>query len=331
MELPALVADHLDDEPVRDRVSLDGDEVVVTPTRTLVYRSEGLISDEAVSTFPNDVERLAVRGGRKKTVEFSYLDGTRSFRVGRRHAEAVLRAVLSGVLAATGAVEEGESVEATYRFEDMTVVVTDRRALKHVGGAVWDEEFESYPFDDVTGLAIEEGVHAAGIVLRVDGRPQRVKVPAEEARLVHRALEEALCSHLGVDAAELEAGATPDEGGEDARSAFDAPGVEPLVATGDAPEEGPSAVGGGDAPDPSAAGLEIDLTGGADGEESEGAEGGDGASEGDAAGEGAPGDDELAREISALRATVEEHGERLDAQEEVLERLLAELREDSRS
>lgn len=329
MELPALVVDRLEDEPVRDRVELGGDEVVVTPTRTLVYRAEGIISDEAVSTFPNDVERLEVGGRRKATFTFSDLDGTRSFRVAGRHAEDVLRAVLSGVLAATGVIDAAEEVRETYRFEDLTVVVTDRRALKHVGGAVWDEEFESYPFADVTGLSLEEGVHATGIVLHVDGRPHRVKVPADEARLVHRALEQALCAYLGVEAAELEAELSPADESEDAGSAFDAPGVDPLVTTGDGPGRRSTTAGSGE--DTAGTGLEIDLTG--DGDTDEASE--RTAAAGEAGSSAAPSDDpdpaDLAGEIAALREAVEEQGERLRAQEELLERLVDELGKDSSS
>lgn len=325
MELPALVADHLEGEPVRERVRMDGDEVVVTPTRTLVYRSEGLLSDEAVSSFPNDVDRLDVSGGRKTTVEFTYLDGERSFRVGGRYAEDVLRAVLSGVLAATGVVGPDEDVRDSYRFDDLTFVLTDDRALKHVGGAVWDEEYESYPFADVTGLSVEEGVHATGLVVEVAGRPQRVKVPAEEARLVQRALEEAVCAHHGVDSTAALAAdvADPDEeaGDEDRHGGFDAPGVEPLVATGEEPVDDRSATGGGEEPSAGDAGApDLDLPGAADPAAGE-----------DASSDAADEPADLAAEVAALREAVEEHDERLRAQEAALDRLAAELREDSRS
>lgn len=356
MDLPALVAEHLDDEPVRERVEMGDDQVVVTPTRTLVYRSEGLISDEAVSAFPNEVDRLDVSTGRKATFEFSYIDDTRSFRVDGSHAEAVLRAVLSGVLAAEGVVGPDESVRESYRFDELTFVLTGERALKHVGDAVWDAEFESFPFADLTRLAVEEGVHATQLVLEVDGRPQRVKVPADEARLVHRAIEEAVFAHYGVDsAAELEAeiGGTDEERTDEEPAAFEGGEFEPLVAAEDAAdathadatdaaEDATDTIADADSGEriPPGSGLDIDLAPGS--EDSTAAGGPDRATGGEpAAGDASTGHDgpdagtdgptDLAREVAALREAVEGQNEQLRAQAEAIERLVAELREDSQS
>lgn len=312
MDLPALLADHLEGESVRERVDLDGDQVVVTPTRTLVYRAEGLISDEAVSAFPTEVDRLDVSTGRKATFEFSYIDGTRSFRVGGSHAEDVLRAVLSGVLAANGVVDPDETVRASFRFEELTFVVTDDRAVKHVGGAVWDEEFETYPFADLTGLTVEEGVHATQLVLEVDGRPHRVKIPADDAPLVRRALEEAVFAHYDVDsAAALEAEIAPADEDEDEKTepGSNPGGVEPLIAVEDDGSEGAS---GSETEGP--AGLEVGLAG---------------AGGADAGGQVDP--EDVAAELAALREAVETQTELLRAQEEAIDRLVAELRRDSDS
>ena len=79
MSLPDALTSALGEEPAVAEVSLGGDDILaVTPTRTLVYRAEGLLSDEAVEEYPHDAERLTLSEGRRKaklTMEYG-LDGT---------------------------------------------------------------------------------------------------------------------------------------------------------------------------------------------------------------------------------------------------------------
>ncbi|KAB7515896.1 hypothetical protein DM867_01780 [Halosegnis rubeus] len=208
MDVPSLVTDRLDGDSVRTRVDLGGDDAVfVTAGQTLVYRAEGLLSDESVSAYPHDVERLDVTTGRKSTFELTYVDTAGKFAVPSDRTDAVLAPLLEGVLATVGVVDSGESVRATYRFSELTLVVTDARLLKHVGSAVWDSDFESYGFDTVTDLETEAGNVASQLVLTADGRPQRVKVPSEEADAVAHTVESALLAFHGVDSvADLSAG-----------------------------------------------------------------------------------------------------------------------------
>ncbi|WP_075937965.1 DUF7115 domain-containing protein [Halosegnis longus] len=208
MDVPSLVADRLDGDSVRTRVDLGGDDAVfVTADQTLVYRAEGLLSDESVSAYPHDVERLDLTTGRKSTFELTYVDAAGKFAVPSDRTDAVLAPLLEGVLATTGVVNSGESVRATYRFSELTLVVTDARLLKHVGSPVWDSDFESYAFDAVTDLETEAGNVASQLVVTVDGRPQRVKVPSEEADAVAHTVESALLAFHGVDSiAELATG-----------------------------------------------------------------------------------------------------------------------------
>ena len=100
MELPDLVRQALGDEAVTAGVNLgDEDAVCFTPTRTLVYRGEGLLSDEGVSEYTHDFERLSVSEGRRKTkFTMTYVDDKQSFGVPGKRTSAVLERLLEGNL-----------------------------------------------------------------------------------------------------------------------------------------------------------------------------------------------------------------------------------------
>ena len=208
MEHPDLVQSRLEGERVVTQVGLGGgDAVLVTPSRTIVYRAEGLLSDESVSAYPHDVERVELRSGRRKTTfRLAYVDGVKDFTVPSVSTHEVLVPVLTGVLRTAGVVDADETVRGAYRFSELTLVVTDRRVVKHVGGAVWDEEFEIARYAYLTGLGFEEGSVATEISIEVDGYPQRVKVPNEHAGTVRRTIQEAVFEFHGVSSLpELEA------------------------------------------------------------------------------------------------------------------------------
>jgi hypothetical protein len=230
MDVPPLVTERLDGESVQTRVALGGDDAVfTTPSRTLVYRAEGLLSDESVSAYPHDAERVAVSAGRRKTtIELTYVDTAGKFTVPGDRADAVLKPLLGGVLRATGAIDADEAVQELYRFSELTLVVTGRRLLKHVGGSLWDDDHESFAFADVTDLDTEEGSVATGLVLTVDGRPQRVKIPSDESRAVARAVERAVLAYHGVESV---ADLRPDEETTEAEDAeeFEESDIDPLV------------------------------------------------------------------------------------------------------
>jgi hypothetical protein len=245
MDHPELVQSRLDGERVLARVGLGGDDAVfVTPTRTLVYRSEGLLSDESVSAYPHDADRVELRSGRRKTTfRLVYVDGAKDFAVPSGNTHEVLVPVLSGVLRTSGVIEADETVRGAYRFSELTLVVTDRRVVKHVGSAVWDEEFEVAPYADLTGLAFEEGSVATEVSLEVDGYPQRVKVPNEHAGTVRRTIQEAAFEFHGVSSlAELEAAVAGDEdGGDEEQSSGDVleeSGFTELLGEGGSEEAG---------------------------------------------------------------------------------------------
>jgi len=224
MECPDLIQSRLEGERVVSRVDLGGgDAVLVTPGRTLVYRAEGLLSDESVSAYPHDVERIELRSGRRKTTfRLAYVDGVKDFTVPSGSTHEVLVPVLSGVLRTAGVIEADETVRGAHRFSELTLVVTDRRVVKHVGGAVWDEEFEVTRYADLTGLGFEEGSVATEVSLEVDGYPQRVKVPNEHAGTVRRTIQEAAFEFHGVSSlSELEAAVADEDGGDEERSSGD--------------------------------------------------------------------------------------------------------------
>jgi hypothetical protein len=264
MDVPGIVESALEDETVRAEISLGGEDALyVTPTRTLAYSGDGLLSDEAVEAYSLDAERVEVDAGRRKaTIRLDHgLDGASEFAVPASALEEALEPILAGVLDAAGVLDEDETVTAAHRFSELTLVVTSDRVVKHVGAAVWDEEFEQVHFADVTGLAVEEGSVATQLVLATADRTRRIKTPADRARGVRESVENALLAYHGVESyaafeRQVEAQADSDnaEADEDAE--------DTAAGTGDASEES-DAVDFGD---------DLSLIGEADGVEADAAD-----------------------------------------------------------
>ncbi|SHG81306.1 DUF7115 domain-containing protein [Halobaculum gomorrense] len=366
MSLPELVQVELGEEDPVARVHLGGDdELFVTPTRTLIYRAEGFLSDESVEEFPHDAERVAVSGGRKATFTLEYgLDGDRTFKIPGGKLDEVLHPVLAGVLSAAGITAPGETVERTFRFSELTLVVTSARLVKHVGAAVWDDDYEEFHYDDVTDLTFEEGSVATTLVLTADGRQERFKTPSDSARAIKERLTNALLAHYEVDTLEafraLSAGADGEDGPEEGVDRTDfGGGPDPLSAD---PASVDTAAGtredplDDDALDNGDAGEGAVATGGVagpDGTDASGAAGGGATAAtevrrdaeaaepaesdarmhgdeedgfGDSGFEPAEPTDDLAQEVAALRETVERQGERIERQTQIVEKLIEELR-----
>lgn len=255
MEIPDLVRQRLGEEDIESAVNLGDDDLACfTPSRTIIYRSEGLLSDDSVDVFDHTVERLAVSEGRRKTkFTLEYVDRRESFSVAGDRADPILQRLLGGVLRTAGVIDADEDVAGVYRFSEMTVIVAERRLVKRVGSYVWDEDFEEYPFADVTGLSFEEGSVATQIVLSVDGRPQRIKAPNDEAPLIKQTLTNVLCEFYDVaslDALRDEIGTSePDRsggGGASVDSASDLAlddSITPLVGSDDPVSEETTADG----------------------------------------------------------------------------------------
>ena len=215
MNVPPRVDAVLGDEDVAAHVPLKGEDALfVTPTRTLHYTAEGLLSDESVTEYEHDAERIEVRESRRKAkIVLDYgLEGEAEIPVPSGSINDALHPILAGVLNAAGVTEPGETVKRTYRFSELTLVVTSHRVVKHIGSAVWDDEFEQVPYEDVTGLGVEEGNVASQVVLETTGRTQRIKAPNEEFRDVRETIEKALFAYHGVsNAAEFQAAVGADE------------------------------------------------------------------------------------------------------------------------
>jgi hypothetical protein len=222
MDLPEVVRGELNDEPVAARVGLGGaDVLLVTPTRTIVYRGEGLLSDESVETYPHGTERIELDEGRRKAkVHLDYgLDGERTLALPTKRAHEALHPMLAGVLNAAGVTDPGETVKETFLLSELTVVVTSKRLVKHVGAAVWDDDYEEYRYDDVTDLVFEEGNVATSVVVHVGASRERFKVPNDRARALRESLVDALLAFHEFDTLEAFRTARADAGGDEAGDA----------------------------------------------------------------------------------------------------------------
>lgn len=196
-----LVAERLGDEDILATVTLSGDDkLVITPSRSLLYEAEGLISDESVTEYPHRIESISLSSGRRKsTIELTYpLEGTKSIRVPKASVESVLHYLLAGVLNARSITDPGEVVRAVYLFNELTVIITSERIVTNVGTSVWDEDHDEYRYDDLSGLEFEEGDVATQIVLYVDGRSQRIKVPKSRAKKLRHELREAVFEKFNI-------------------------------------------------------------------------------------------------------------------------------------
>jgi len=345
MDAPAAVAAAVGEETVAAHVALNGEDALfVTPTRTLVYRADGLLSSESVTEFGHGAERVAVHDGRRKaTVTLDYgLEGEESFSVPADRLDDVLHPVVAGVLNAAGVTEPGETVSRTYRFSELTLVVTSARVVRHVGAAVWDGDYDEIAYADVTDVAAEEGSVASQLVLETAARTQRIKVPNERFRDVHETVRDALfAAHdvSGYAAFRRRVGATDedDQADADASAMTFESGIDPIRTGADeAPDE---AVG--DASTAAAAGdlgsdegtrpTEADpedalADSGARDRDAETASGLDGrswpptdASDADGANEGGPDLDAVESELASVRDALDEQRERAATQRDVLE------------
>jgi hypothetical protein len=107
--------------------------------------------------------------------------------------------ILAGVINAAGVTEPGESVLKTFRFSEITLIITSRQVVKHIGTPVWTEDFETFEYASITDVTFEEGSVATTVVLTHDGRQDRFKIPSDDARAVREAVVDAVCAFHEVD------------------------------------------------------------------------------------------------------------------------------------
>ena len=233
MSVPGIVQSRLDGEQVAAQVALGGEDgLYVTPTRTLIYRADGLLSDESVEEYPHEAERIEISEGRRKSaISLDYgIDGGEKFKIPSGRLYEALHPVLAGVLNAADVTGPDETVKQTYQFSELTLVITSERVVKHVGAAVWDEDYEEFHFDDVTALDVEEGSVSSQIIIESNGRPQRIKTPSDQTREVRERIERALLDYHGMSSYDefARVHADPEEQVETEKAAAD---------DGDAPAE----------------------------------------------------------------------------------------------
>jgi len=347
MEIPNLVRQSLGGEEIEAGVKLgDEDLVCLTPTRTLLYRAEGLLSDEKVEEYPHEIERLDVKEGRRKTkFVVEYVDGTRSFSVPTNRDQQALELFMTGVLRGSEVAAADESVVGAFRFSELALFVTEARVVKHIGSSVWSDDFEVYDFDALTGLEFERASVATEVVLEVDGRPQRIKTPNDRARKVQQVVEDAVFDYYGVDSLDAlnETIATDDAGADDAEAesgGTDAGGndidlgggIDPLT-TGedDGDDDGTEAtVDGTTTSEPTGAGGEADGASRGSGRSETGA---NATARTTATAAESTAESVDAAEIAAMReqldeltAAVDEQRERIRKQQQTIEQLIEELR-----
>lgn len=308
MDIPDLVQQALEDEEIQAGISLgEEDTVCFTPTRTLVYRGEGLLSDEKVESYPYDFERLTISEGRRKTkFTLVYTDEKREFGVPGTSTDAVLEQLLNGALRSANTIDTEEQVTGVFRFSELTLVITEGRVLKHLGSVTWDNDFELYPFGSVTGLEFEEGSVATSIVLSVNDRPERIKAPSDQAPTVRKTLEKALFAFYGVSSLdELNATVSvgPDDPTEEDGSELGLEGdIDPLVSDETESEEATE-------PAPSTSASSQTVAPSADTTDERG----------DIAA--------LEQQVAELTAAIEQQNQRLEAQEATIKTLIEELRQ----
>jgi len=334
MEIPDLVQQELGDEEIRGGVNLgDEDAACFTPTRTLVYRGEGLLSDEKVASYPHDFERLTVSEGRRKT-KFSliYTSEKLELSVPGSRGDAVLERLLEGKLTVSGGIAADETIAGVFRFSELTLVVTDRQLLKHIGNVTWDADYEAFSFDDVTGLEFEEGSVATAVVLSFNDRPERIKAPSEQAPMVRKTLEEALFAYHEVSSlAELNAkvGADPEESTDDAGNGLGLEsGIDPLVSNDeeggdDSEAESASASTTAATATTSEQGTTVEATTETQSSDTSGID--TDSAEPDTSAD--PDIAELEAQVAELTAAVEAQNEQLQKQERTIKQLIKELRQ----
>jgi len=340
MEIPDLVRQALGDEEVTAGVNLgDEDAVCFTPTRTLVYRGEGLLSDEGVSEYTHDFERLSVSEGRRKTkFSMTYVDDKQSFAVPGKRTSAVLERLLEGNLRVKDVIDAEEGVSGVFRFSELTLIVTESRLLKHIGEFTWAGDFESYPYDEVTGLHFEDGSVATAVVLEAGGHPERIKAPNDQAALFRKTLEGSLFAYHDVDslgelnhvlttADEADVESSDEEDAEDGDDLTLGSGIDPLVGDDQEaePEAERSSAAAGQRQSGGSVSAEQDQRRSPQQTDASGA----GPTNADTSGAGPTNADMEAVEeqLATLTATIEQQNELLAQQQQTIKQLIKELRQ----
>lgn len=188
MDIPGLLSDSIrEEEKIVSRVLVaSGTNMITTNERVFIHREEGIINNEIFEEYSLDVEQISVFSDKRKArVVLSYgLEGTREFSVYAKYYERVVDPLVRGVIKATGVVEPGELIRHVHRYGQLTIVLTDKQVLKHIGIALWSRDYESYRHEDIARIDIETGGASAEILIEYKGRIHRIKTDKERARRI---------------------------------------------------------------------------------------------------------------------------------------------------
>ena len=228
-----------------------------------------------------------------------------------------------------------------FRSSDLTLAVTEEKLFKHVGPSVWNEDFEMFDYDSLTDLDFKEGSVATQVVVEVQGRQHRVKVPNEQAGRVRRAVQSAVFEHHGVSSLgglREEVGTEEPESGSELGSAVPDAVSDPVPETDSETDDdsggvdwSPPADQGVTGPRSRPTDPETDAHSAAVGDRTAGRATGAGDDEGedandDDAGAGSGSVEDLEARIDDLEAQLERQNDLLESQGETIEQLVEELR-----
>jgi hypothetical protein len=329
MSVPAVLQEAIGDEAIADTLKLGGEDLLVfTPSRCICYRAEGLLSDESVSKFRYDITGLSIDVGRRSTdLVFDYgHEGTEQLGVPNDQAEAAIQTFLTFTLRSSDAIEDDESIGEVFRIDELALLLTERRYVKHVGTAVWESDAELVAYRDIWNVELEQGSVGAQVVVRTMDGVDRIKASSADAEGIYASLSDAVCNAHGVDTLDdIDPPEEPADGSGTAAPSTedDDPSLPPLRGTSadggttSGRSLGSSQSAGERPADDDARAVarrQSASTGGADGAKG----GGDASDPVDLA--------PIQERLDDIEEAVEETNERLDEHREAFEQLVDELR-----
>ena len=188
MDIPSLLSDSIKEgEKIVSRVLIaSGTHMITTTERVFIHREEGIINNEIFEEYSLGVDQISVFSDRRKSrIVLNYgLEGTREFSVYAKYYDRIVDPLVRGVLKATRVVEPGELIRHVYRYGQLTIVLTDKQFLKHIGVALWSRDYESYQYEDIARIDIEKGGVSAEILIEYKGRMHIIKTDKDRARRV---------------------------------------------------------------------------------------------------------------------------------------------------
>ena len=188
MDIPSLLSDSIgEDEKIVSRVLVaSGTHMITTTKRVFIHREEGIINSEIFEEYSLNADQISIFSDKRKArIVLNYgLEGTREFSLNAKYYDRIVDPLVRGVLKATEVVEPGELIRHVYRYGQLTIVLTDRQFLKHIGVALWSRDYESFNYEDMGRIDIEKGGVSAEILIEYKGRMQRIKTDKERARLI---------------------------------------------------------------------------------------------------------------------------------------------------